>query len=149
MNNIYNSKFEIGIRYLLLFYIWGKELHTDTIIGADFMCIYAKDFGLAEYNINGDSNYKYSEFTNLRNIGTDALKRLALEGLIEPSFTSDGFTYNLATDGASYVEKLKSTYAQNYLRIANKVIAYLESNSIQDITSLILKSASSSRRRDH
>ena len=92
MNNIYNSKFEIGIRFLILFYVWEKELNADTIIGVDFICIYAKDFGIVEYNINGDNNYKYSEFANLRNQGIDSLKQLALEGLVQPFYTSDGFT---------------------------------------------------------
>lgn len=142
MSNIYNSKFEIGIRFLILFYAWEKELRADTVIGTDFICIYAKDFGIAEYNINGDNHYKYSEFTNLRNLGTDALKQLALEGLIQPFFTSDGFTYKITELGISYVNKLESTYAQDYLTVAKKVVTYLESNAIKDVTSLVLKNAS-------
>ena len=44
--------------------------------------------------------------------------------------------------GTSYVKKLESTYSQNYLAIAKKVITYLESNSIKDVTNLVLKNAS-------
>lgn len=54
----------------------------DKIAAADFMTIYARDFSLAAYNLNGDNSLSFSEVASKRVLVGKAIKQLVLNRLV-------------------------------------------------------------------
>lgn len=76
----------------------------------DFISTYAKEFGLAKYNIQGDSNYKLSEFVTRRIIIAKALQQLVLDRYVLPITKTSGFHYKITEKGLSFNMKMNDKY---------------------------------------
>lgn len=72
-NQVFNTEFEISLRILCILANINKELSLEKILYFDFISTYAKEFGLAMHNIQGDSNYKLGEFAVRRALVTKGL----------------------------------------------------------------------------
>ncbi len=138
---IYNSEFEISTRLLILMSVWEKAEHADTIIAADFICIYAQSFSIADVNLNGDNEFQYSEFSNLRAIGKRAIKELSLLGFLKPYYSTSGIEYLISESGRAYINKLNSPYCQKYLAIAHKVKDFFIENDLKNPVQFIYTNA--------
>ncbi|MGI6702420.1 MAG: ABC-three component system middle component 2 [Christensenellales bacterium] len=64
--NCLTPRFETSLRVLLTLRVFGEAMTLDKIAAADFMTIYARDFGLAAYNLNGDNSLSFSEAASKR-----------------------------------------------------------------------------------
>ena len=84
MNNIFNTSFEVSLRILIIVNTVQTRLSIDRITDLDFIAIYGKDFGVSEYNLHGDNDYRFSEYTSKREIVSQAIKELVLRGYITP-----------------------------------------------------------------
>ena len=51
---------------------------VDMLYAADFMTTYGKTFGVSTSDLNGDNQYKFSEFVSRRQIVQNSLKKLCL-----------------------------------------------------------------------
>ena len=76
MSEIFNSSLEISLRMLIILNTVQSRLSVDRIAALDFISIYGKDFGVSEYNLHGDNDYRFSEYTSKREIVSQALKEL-------------------------------------------------------------------------
>ena len=68
MSEIFNSSLEISLRMLIILNTVQSRLSVDRIAALDFISIYGKDFGVSEYNLHGDNDYRFSEYTSKREI---------------------------------------------------------------------------------
>ena len=83
MNNIFNTSFEVSLRILIILNTVQTRLSIDRITDLDFIAIYGKDFGVSEYNLHGDNDYRFSEYTSKREIVSQAIKELVLRGYVK------------------------------------------------------------------
>ena len=120
MKDIFNTAFEVSLRVLIILNVTKKNLSIDRISALDFIIIYGKDFGVSEYNLHGDNNYRFSEYALKRKIISESLKNLVLMGYILPHCNKSGFTYSISKSGISFCQSLNDDYAENYAIIVPK-----------------------------
>ena len=143
MHKVFDSIFENSLRILLLLNEFETEQNIDTIYVTDFISLYGKDFGISQKNLNGDNNYKFSEFASKRQLIQETLKYLVFKELVLVVSDDLGIKYKINEESKTYCETLDSDYANEYRINANKAINYLNSKSlravIKEINSMSLK----------
>lgn len=143
MNKVFDSVFENSLRILLLLNEFETEQNIDAIYVTDFISLYGKDFGISQKNLNGDNNYKFSEFASKRQLIQETLKYLVFKELVWVINDDLGIKYKINVEGKTYCETLDSDYANEYRINASKAISYLNSKSlravIKEINSMSLK----------
>ena len=146
MDRIFNTPFELSLRVLLILARKNVVLTADMITAIDFITVYGKIFGISQNNLHGDSDYKFSEFTSRRGLVNQAIKSLALDGLID--ITDDGgeFLYRISERGSVYVSSLHSEYAEEYRTLGNQTLAMFGEKPTREVVSMINKQAVSSLR---
>ena len=120
MSEIFNSSLEISLRMLIILNTVRSRLSVDRIAALDFISIYGKDFGVSEYNLHGDNDYRFSEYTSKREIVSQALKKLVLGGYIIPHCNKSGFNYSISRSGTMVCESLNDKYAEDFTNIVKK-----------------------------
>ena len=120
MNNIFNTSFEVSLRILIIVNTVQTRLSIDRITDLDFIAIYGKDFGVSEYNLHGDNDYRFSEYTSKREIVSQAIKELVLRGYITPHCNKSGFNYSISKEGVAFCESLNDKYAEDFTDIVKK-----------------------------
>lgn len=120
MNNIFNTSFEVSLRILIILNTVQTRLSIDRITDLDFIAIYGKDFGVSEYNLHGDNDYRFSEYTSKREIVSQAIKELVLRGYITPHCNKSGFNYSISKEGVAFCESLNDKYAEDFTDIVKK-----------------------------
>ena len=68
MNNIFNSPFELSLRIMILMRVRKSRVTVDWLSCLDFVTTYGKDFGISEFNLHGDNEYRFSEYAAKREI---------------------------------------------------------------------------------
>lgn len=130
---IFNTKFEVSMRLLLLLHTFNKGLDEERILYLDFFTIYAKNYKLGNENINGDSKYMLNEFTAQRKLIKDSIKELVLEGFINVKNTKDGFLYIISNEGMLFCNSMTSDYSKKYKNQALITKEYFLEKEIKDI----------------
>ena len=140
MNNIFNTSFEVSLRILIIVNTVQTRLSIDRITDLDFIAIYGKDFGVSEYNLHGDNDYRFSEYTSKREIVSQAIKELVLRGYITPHCNKSGFSYSISKEGVAFCESLNDKYAEDFIEIVKKAnVLFLDysdrklSNGVQGV----------------
>lgn len=120
MNCIFNTSFEVSLRVILILNVTKSKLTFDKITALDFISIYGQEFGVSEYNLHGDNEYKFSEYTTKREITSKSIKRLILKGYILPHFYKSGFKYSISKKGVNFCKKLNDDYQKKFIEIVEK-----------------------------
>ena len=137
MLRVFNSTFENAMRIILLLDAFGAPQNTDMLYAADFMVVYGRTFGIADEDLNGDNQYKFSEFVSRRSMVQKALKELVLDGLVTPSQMPSGIVYQVTPAGKEYCESLDSDYAKEYKIVAKKVVQAVDGKSERSVIAKI------------
>lgn len=136
-NNLFNSRFEMKLRMLLLMSIMReKTISVDRIIALDFISCYATDFSLPYANLHGQNNFKFGEISNRRMLVQETIKTLVIQGLVTVT-VGDGYFFSIADTGRKYINKLKSNYAVEYKTIAKAAVSKYKKKGDKDILVLI------------
>ncbi len=122
MNNIFNSAFELSLRVLILMKTKKSRVTVDWLSCIDFVTTYGKDFGVSEFNLHGDNEYRFSEYAAKREIIGSAIKELVLRRYITPHCNKSGFNYSITPAGIQLCETLNDAYAETYEKIAEMAI---------------------------
>lgn len=136
---LFNSVFENSLRLLILLDEYDMPQTLDMLYVVDFMAMYGKPFGLTAQNLNGDNDYKYSEFVSQRELVKDALKELVLDGTVEAVSYQNGLSYVITPEGEDYAESLTSQYAREYRENAKTVINAVDGRSERALISAVYK----------
>lgn len=142
MNKVFNSTLEISLRILLVLYSDesnGKNL--DFIVTADFITIYAKDFGVSDANLHGNNEFSFAEYAARRSQVQDAIKALVIDRLISVSSQDDGFHYTISALGKQLCSSMTTEYSRTYLITANKTIDFMRNKNERKLIALISKEA--------
>lgn len=127
MSDIFNSLFEVSLRMLIILNTVQSRLSIERITALDFIAIYGKDFGVSEYNLHGDNDYRFGEYPSRRKMISQAIKELVLRGYIMPHCNKSGFNYSISKNGMMFCKSLNDKYAEDFTDIVKKVnLQYLE-----------------------
>lgn len=137
MPRVFNSTLENALRIILLLDAFGTPQNTDMLYAADFIVVYGRTFGIADEDLNGDNQYKFSEFVSRRAMVQKALKELVLDGLVMPSEIDSGIVFQITADGKKYCSSLESDYAREYKAIAKKVVQFVSGKSERSVIAQI------------
>lgn len=146
-NKLFNSEFENSLRILLLLAEFNYGQSLDKIYSTDFMVSYGATFGVSESDLNGDNQYKFSEFASRREIVRRALKQLVLDGLVWPDNSDAGILYSITDAGRKYSVTLESEYAEEYRSTARKIVEIVSDISERSIIDKISKMSAESLRK--
>lgn len=146
-NKLFNSAFENSLRILLLLAEFNCGQSLDKIYALDFMVSYGATFGVSEVDLNGDNQYKFSEFASRREIVRLALKQLVLDGLVLPDNSAAGILYSITDAGREYGATLESDYAEEYRITARKIVKIVSAVSERTIIDKINKMSAESLRK--
>lgn len=146
-NKLFNSTFENSLRILLLLAEFDCGQSLDKIYATDFMVSYGATFGVSKSDLNGDNQYKFSEFASRREIVRQALKQLVLDGLIWPDNSATGILYSITDAGREYGAALDSEYAEEYRSTARRIVEMVSDVSERSIIEKINKMSAESLRK--
>ena len=141
MNNAFNSNTEIALRILLSLYAIEESLSVDELVVLDFMTVYARDFGIATYNLHGDNKSKESEFAARRQQIKEAIRFLVTQGYIDVEEAENGFLFSINDKGSALCDAMESSYAVDYTAAAIKAAEYAKRHSLENILSNINRKA--------
>lgn len=142
MAKIINSVFEISMRLLLMLSIDKNQTRTmDSLVLADFITNYSKEFGIAESNLHGNNEFSFTEIASRRAIAREAIKSLVLDGLVAARSSKDGFQYEISAIGIAFCKSLTSDYAQEYLSYARNANEYMSEKTEAELLAIISKKA--------
>ncbi|MGX8679639.1 MAG: ABC-three component system middle component 2 [Sphaerochaetaceae bacterium] len=144
MSDLFNSVFETSLRVLLLMPIINEPASFDKIALLDFMTTYSKVFNLTDENLNGNSDFVFSEYTLRRELVKSAIKKLVLEGLLTPSIEEECLMLASSSQGRTAQTKMVDSYSKKYQAAAKTVLAFTKNMNEQQIASLITEKAVSS-----
>jgi hypothetical protein len=145
MTELFNTTFETSLRVLLTLRVFGENMTLDKIAAVDFMTIYAHDFGIAAYNLNGNNGFNFSEAASKRTLVSKAIKQLVLDRLIMAAQNRSGFTYEITARGAQLCDKMTSDYTDEYINMSQAVFEHLDGKSEVAILAEINKRAISGK----
>lgn len=143
-NRLFNTSFENSLRLMILLDVFAKPQTLDMIYATDFMATYGATFGMAQTNLNGDNQYKFSEFAARREIVKKALKELVLNELVVALNMERGIAYTISPEGEDYCAKLESDYAREYRKSAERVTESVGTRSERTLISFINKMSAKS-----
>lgn len=146
MIKIFNSRFENSLRLLLLLDYLSEPMLLERLYIIDFMVVYGKDFGVSEENLNGDNDFKYSEFQSRKGICKSALKELVLNGLVLPTSSKEGILYQITDAGRTFAKELVSEYALEYKNNTMKTMQHVGNYSNRKLVEMINKLSAESIR---
>ena len=138
-NKLFNTTFENALRLLILLDVYDYPQTLDMLYAVDFMATYGRTFNIIEDNLNGDNQYKFSEFASRREAVKIALKALVLDGLVQALNLNDGITYTVSSDGEDYCNSLESEYATEYRRNVQLAIKSVAGKTERELISKINK----------
>lgn len=139
MEKLYNSTFENALRLLILLDEYDMPKTLDMLHVVDFMTLYSAAFGITDHNLNGDNKYKFSVFASHREAVKEALKELVLNGTAQAVSFEGGLCYIITPEGEDYSESFDSEYADEYRRIAQKVIRMTADRSERTLIDAVYK----------
>lgn len=143
-NKLFNTTFENALRLLILLDVFNYPQTLDMLYAVDFMAAYGATFHITPSNLNGDNQYKFSEFASRREAVKLALKELVLHGMVQALNQNDGITYTISSEGEDYCSSLASEYASEYRNNAKLVIESAFGKSERELISGINKLSSKS-----
>lgn len=147
MNKLFNSPFENSLRVLILLDEFGIQQSLDMIYAIDFIVSYGATFGVSENDLNGNNQYKFSEFASRREIVRTALKQLVLDGLVLPVNDQNGIMYRITDAGEAYSQSLDSDYAKKYRYTAQKTVELVSDKTERTIIERINRMSAESLRK--
>lgn len=148
MTKLFNTPFELSLRaVLLLSVVERKDMTLDRIAAYDFIAIYSSYFGLTENNLHGVNDYSFSEFTFRRELLSEALKGLVLDGLIQATHRKAGFCYEISEAGQDFCNKQSTEYANAYRAMVSKTNQKFVNSTEIDLLATISKKAKNALRR--
>ena len=125
----------------------GKSRTVDMIAAADFLTIYSRDFGIADYNLHGENSFNFSELASRRKLMTEAIKRLVVDGLITVVRGKQGFQYKLNARGKQVCDGFTTDYAAEYISLAQAVYDFLDDKTDLEVIRQINTRATMTRER--
>lgn len=141
ITQVFNTEFEISLRLICLLFCSNKKMSFEKIVYLDFISTYSKDFNLTNFNIQGISNFKLSEFITRRLIISNSLKRLVIDRYFIPFTQKKTLVYKISKKGCDFIKQMNDDYIKQLLAIDKIVVEKFDSKSekyiFQEINSIV------------
>lgn len=148
MTKLFNTPFELSLRsVLLLSVVERKDMTLDRVAAYDFIAIYGSYFDLTENNLHGVNDYSFSEFTSRRELLSEALKSLVLDGLVRATHRKAGFCFEITKQGRDFCNKQSTEYANSYRAMVARTDQKFGNSTEIDLLATISKKAKEALRR--
>lgn len=148
MTKLFNTPFELSLRSVLLLSVAErKDMTLDRVAAYDFIAIYGSYFDLTESNLHGVNDYSFSEFTSRRELLSEALKSLVLDGLVRATHRKAGFCFEVTEQGRAFCNKQSTEYANNYRAMVAETNQKFGNNTEIGLLAIISEKAKESLRR--
>lgn len=119
-NSIYNTEYEMELRLLMVLYLTPFELmNEEQLFCYDFINCYGKEYEVSNFNLHGNSKFKFGEVAARKKLVSEAIKKLVLKGFAFP-VQEKGFRYKITDNGINYLDSLKNSYCVTYMDIAKR-----------------------------
>ncbi len=138
MNSIYNLKYELALRILILLSLTDEPKTIDTISALDLIITYGSSFNLTDHNLHGENPYFLSELSSRRNIISEAITYLVRNSLVKLVSSTNGLSYKINQNGLSVISSTTSTYSHEYKKSAEIVLSATKGFSDTKIIGMIL-----------
>lgn len=145
-NDLFNSTYENSLRVLLLMSCL-KIGTVDKIAVLDFITIYGKEFDISDYNLHGDNEFSFGEFSLKRKNMPQVLKALVLNGTLNVSSCDTGFTYYINENGKNACNRMNSAYSKEYIELALRTLNKYGSMPENELLNLVTKKSMMQLRR--
>jgi hypothetical protein len=133
MRSALDTAFEMSLRILLLLSTTSSAYSVDMLALADTLTIYGGNFGITEGNLHGESHYVLDEYDARRELSKEAVKNLAMRGLIVVLRGSEGFHYKVTDMGKQFINGNKSEYADEYRSAARKTVSFIDGRTEREL----------------
>lgn len=148
MTKLFNTPFELSLRSVLLLSVAErKDMTLDRVAAYDFIAIYGSYFDLTENNLHGVNDYSFSEFTSRRELLSEALKSLVLDGLVRATHRKAGFCFEITEPGRDFCNKQSTEYANSYRAMVARTDQKFGNSTEIDLLAIISKKAKEALRR--
>lgn len=91
MVRVFNTPFELSLRVLLILSCDSTGKTADMMAAIDFITVYGQSFNISHTSLHGNNDYRFSEFTSRLGLVRQAIKSLALDGLLRYPKTRASF----------------------------------------------------------
>lgn len=148
MSKPLNTSFETALRILLLLSSnENSRMSIDKIVICDFMTLYGKNFGLADYNLHGDNSLFLGEYTLKRKRVSEAIDILTQYGYISAEYDVFGIMYSITESGLIATRSLSNSYALAYSSLAQNTLAHCHEKSEAELLQELYAAMMQSQRR--
>lgn len=138
MTRIFNTPFEISMRALIIISV-SNGLTLDRINAYDFLATYGKQYGISDFDLNGDCEASQMQVDIRRQLTRGALKELVLKRYIYVQNLKKGFLYKPTNIGCVVVSQMESDYAKEFKRNAIAISKRFSNIKESEIIRLITK----------
>ena len=139
---LFNTTYEMSLRLLVFLSQYEKEAFSiDQMSVMDFIITYGAVFGISDVNLHGNNRFKFSEYSNRRNLVKSATKSLTLKGLIEPQLSDEGFKYSITNQGITYINAFESVYSHALREMSVETYIFTKDKSETELVALVHKNA--------
>lgn len=118
-----------------------ESFSIDRLAVIDFIITYGAVFGLSDVNLHGNNRFKFSEYSNRRNLVNNATKSLVLKGLIKPQLNEEGFKYTITSQGTTYINSFDSVYSHALREMSVEAFIFTKKKSEIELMAIIHKHA--------
>ena len=148
MSKPLNTSFETALRILLLLSSDdNSRMSIDKIAICDFMTLYGKNFGLADYNLHGDNSLFLGEYTLKRKRVSEAIEILTQYDYISAEYDVFGIMYSITESGSTAARSLSNSYALAYSSLAQNTSAHCHKKSETELLQELYAAMMQSQRR--
>lgn len=137
MTKVFNTVFEVSLRVLCILNIVETPISLERILCLDFFSIYGKDFDLCNFNLHGNSNYKYAEMASRRFLIKKGLQNLVLQRYIDVTFNSSGVFYAISLKGKNFQQKMNNNYSLKLSNILKDIISVMGNKPDSELLNLL------------
>lgn len=112
--SVLDTAFEAELRALVFLFLIDEPVDADYLGALDTLTINQRNFGIGSDNINGTHRLAAGELHTRTLLMQQALKQLVLKRLARYDASDQPVGFRITDDGASVVNQLRSTYADQF-----------------------------------
>lgn len=136
-STLLDTSFEAELRALVFLFLLDDAADADHLGALDTITVNARTFGMGEDNLNGTHRLASGELCTRTTLMLDALRKLALQGLVKLDDTRVPYSFTITSIGESIVSQMCSSYAQRFFFSALETIEQTSGLNTNELVEII------------
>ncbi|PJM79899.1 hypothetical protein CUU80_01820 [Bifidobacterium scaligerum] len=138
--SLLDTSYETELRLLILLRAVDSAVTCEYLAALDTLTVNAKTLGVGDRNLNGDHRFAAGELEHRLSLVNDALKDLALRGLVAYKPEKSG-TYILTRDGRRTANAMTTAYSKQLAVMVQTALKQLGDKSEECLFNFITEQA--------